>query len=50
VAIIDSWRDTELRARARRINLGIVESRGRWEETMRPVKELFDRIAATSAP
>ncbi len=49
VAIIDSWRDAELRANARRINLGVVESRARWEESMRPVKELFDRLANASA-
>jgi glycosyltransferase involved in cell wall biosynthesis len=48
VAIIDSWRDTELRERARRINLDTIERRGRWEETMRPVRELFDRLAAAS--
>ncbi len=50
VAVIDSWRDAELRARARRINLGVVETRARWEDTMRPVGELFDRMAAAPAP
>jgi len=45
VALIDSWRDTELRARARRINLNVVDTRARWEESMRPMKELFDQMA-----
>lgn len=45
VAVIDSWRDTELLARARRINRDVVEARARWEETMAPVKELFDEMA-----
>ncbi len=49
VAIIDSWRATELRETARRINLGVIETRGRWEETMRPVKRLFDDIAHARA-
>lgn len=49
VAIIDSWRDAELRLRARRINLGIIETRARWEETMRPVKELFDNLVRTAS-
>ncbi|HXV15111.1 MAG TPA: glycosyltransferase [Candidatus Krumholzibacteria bacterium] len=45
VAIIDAWRDSELRERALRINLRAVEQRARWEETMRPVKALFDEMA-----
>ncbi len=45
VAIIDSWRDSELRERALGINLRAVEQRARWEETMRPVKALFDEMA-----
>jgi glycosyltransferase involved in cell wall biosynthesis len=48
VAIIDSWRDAELRERARRINFDTIERRGRWEETMRPVRELFEKLAAES--
>jgi glycosyltransferase involved in cell wall biosynthesis len=44
VTIIDSWRDAELCLRAKGINLGIIETRARWEETMRPVKELFDNV------
>lgn len=50
VAVIDSWRDTELLARARRINRGVVEARARWEETMRPVKDLFDELARAVGP
>lgn len=49
VAIIDSWRDAELRERARRINLGVIETRARWEKTMRPVKELFDNLGPATA-
>lgn len=49
VAIIDSWRDAELRERAARINLDIIERRGRWEETMRPARDLFDRLATRDA-
>jgi glycosyltransferase involved in cell wall biosynthesis len=45
VAIIDSWRDAELRERARRINLTAIERRARWEDTMRPARELFDELA-----
>ncbi len=46
VAIIDAWRDSELRERALRINLRAVEERARWEETMRPVQALFDEMTA----
>lgn len=46
VAIIDSWRDAELRGRAQRINLAAIDRRARWENTMRPVHELFDELAA----
>lgn len=44
VAIIDAWRDTELRQRARTRNAEIIAARGRWEESMRPVHELFDTL------
>lgn len=44
VALIDSWRDAELRTRARGINLHIIEERARWEESMRPARQLFDML------
>lgn len=46
VAIIDSWRDAELRARARGINQEIIQKRARWEESMRPARDLFDALAS----
>jgi glycosyltransferase involved in cell wall biosynthesis len=46
VAIIDSWRDAELRERARGINLDAIGRRARWEETMRPAADLFDALAS----
>jgi L-malate glycosyltransferase len=49
VALIDSWRDGELRERARRRNLEIISERGRWRETMRPAAELFDALADSAA-
>lgn len=44
VAIIDAWRDSDLRERAREHNARIIATRGRWVESMRPVHELFDRL------
>jgi hypothetical protein len=49
VAIIDSWRNAELRERARRINLDVVQARARWEESMRPAKDLFEELAGRPA-
>ena len=46
VAIIDAWRDSGLRERARRRNAEIIATRARWEESMRPVRDLFDRLSA----
>jgi glycosyltransferase involved in cell wall biosynthesis len=46
VAIIDAWRDSDLRQRAREHNARIIAARGRWVESMRPVHELFDRLCA----
>jgi L-malate glycosyltransferase len=48
VAVIDSWRDAELRRRARGINIDIIERRARWEDSMRPARALFDALAAPS--
>ena len=45
VALIDAWRDSELRERARARNAGIIAERGRWDHAMRPVHELFDRLS-----
>ena len=47
VAIIDSWRDAELRERAAGTNLRIIAERARWEDTMGPVKALFDEIVGS---
>jgi len=49
VAIIDAWRDGAMRERARAANLALIQSRARWEATMRPVHELFDALCAQSA-
>ncbi|HEX6790775.1 MAG TPA: glycosyltransferase [Candidatus Krumholzibacteria bacterium] len=49
VALIDAWRDTDLRERARARNAEIIATRGRWEESMRSVHELFDRLCARNA-
>ena len=46
VAIIDSWRDTELRERAAGTNLRIIAERARWDDAMRPVKALFDEMVS----
>jgi glycosyltransferase involved in cell wall biosynthesis len=46
VAVVDSWRDAELRARARGINLRVIEERARWDESMRPARQLFDMLTA----
>ncbi len=45
VAVVDSWRDEELRARARRLNLQIIQEKARWEESMQPARQLFDMLA-----
>jgi glycosyltransferase involved in cell wall biosynthesis len=49
VAIIDAWRNPELRDRSRERNARIIETRGRWVESMQPVHDLFDRLCARSA-
>jgi glycosyltransferase involved in cell wall biosynthesis len=46
VAIIDAWRNSELRERARAHNARIIATRGRWVESMQPVHDLFDRLSA----
>lgn len=48
VAIIDSWRDAELRERAAGTNLRIIAERARWDDAMRPVKALFDELVSAS--
>jgi glycosyltransferase involved in cell wall biosynthesis len=49
VAIIDAWRNPELRERAREHNARIIATRGRWVESMQPVHDLFDRLCAHGA-
>ncbi len=49
VAVIDSWRNSELRERARGINMRIIEERARWNESMQPARQLFDALAARGA-
>ena len=49
VTLIDSWRDSGLRERARRHNLELIASRGRWEDSMRPACDLFDALAKRTA-
>jgi glycosyltransferase involved in cell wall biosynthesis len=49
VALIDAWRDTGLRERARERNAHIIATRGRWEQSMRSVHELFDRLSGARA-
>lgn len=44
VAVIDAWRDGDLRERARQQNARIIAERGRWAQSMQPVSELFDRL------
>jgi glycosyltransferase involved in cell wall biosynthesis len=48
VTLIDSWRDTGLRERARRRNLEIIAARGRWEDSMQPARRLFDALVEQS--
>jgi glycosyltransferase involved in cell wall biosynthesis len=48
VAVIDAWRDAALRERARGKNLSIIATRARWEDSMRPARELFDSLCAQS--
>jgi glycosyltransferase involved in cell wall biosynthesis len=50
VAIIDAWRDAALRARARGRNVEIIATRGRWEDSMRPVRDLFESLCRQSGP
>jgi len=45
VALIDAWRDTDRRERARERNAEIIRTRGRWDEAMRPVYDLFDKLS-----
>lgn len=49
VAVVDSWRDAALRARAREINLRIIEERGRWDRSMEPARQLFEALIAERA-
>jgi glycosyltransferase involved in cell wall biosynthesis len=44
VALIDAWRDADLRERARARNAEIIATRARWDHSMRAVHELFDRL------
>jgi glycosyltransferase involved in cell wall biosynthesis len=46
VAIIDAWRDTDARAKARERNAHIIANRARWEDSMKSVHDLFDRLTA----
>ncbi len=44
VAIIDTWRNAELRERAAGTNLRTIAERARWDDAMRPVKALCDDL------
>lgn len=48
VALIDSWRDEGLRAHARARNREIIATRGRWEDSMRAARHLFDSLLERS--
>jgi glycosyltransferase involved in cell wall biosynthesis len=48
IALIDAWRDTDLRERARVRNADIIRTRGRWDESMRPVYDLFEKLTLQS--
>jgi glycosyltransferase involved in cell wall biosynthesis len=50
VAVIDAWRDAELRERAREKNLAVIAARARWEDSMRTAHDLFDSLCAQSVP
>jgi len=43
-AIVQAWRDRELREKARERNLDIIRERATWQENMQPVGDLFDRL------
>ena len=47
VALIDAWRDSALRERARVKNAEIIATRGRWDQSMRSIHELFDRLSGS---
>jgi len=49
VAVIDAWRDSELRVRASARNREIIATRGRWTESMKAVHELFDRLCVQAS-
>jgi len=49
VAVIDAWRDSELRMRASARNREIIAARGRWTESMKAVHELFDRLCVQAS-
>lgn len=43
-AIVDAWRDADLRTSARRENTQIIEARADWQRNMSVVDELFRRL------
>jgi glycosyltransferase involved in cell wall biosynthesis len=45
-AIVDAWGKPDLIASAREHNLRVVRERASWEDNMRAVGELFDRLAS----
>ena len=46
-AIVDAWRNPDLRASARQINADLVETRADWQRNMSIVDDLFRRLART---
>ena len=49
LAVVEAWRDGDLRRRAREENARIVRERAQWSENMSAVRELFARLAAEMA-
>lgn len=43
--IIEAWNDAPFRTRAVRSNLELVRDKAEWNANMRPVRELFERLA-----
>jgi glycosyltransferase involved in cell wall biosynthesis len=45
LAVVEAWRDGDLRRRALQANARIVRERAQWSENMRAARELFGRLA-----
>jgi glycosyltransferase involved in cell wall biosynthesis len=46
-AVVSSWNNPSLRQRAREENLSLIRARGQWAQSMRPVEDLFARLAGS---